>query len=63
MVISSGVVPLPKLVMVERDHGAYGRAAAFFKESMRRDAMVGTRIVFTLWDEKLKSVTQKLLWC
>jgi len=48
MVMSSDVVLLPKSDIVERDHEAYGSAAAFFRESMRRDAMVGTKIVFTL---------------
>ena len=36
--------------MVSRDHNPFGSTAAFFKESMRRDAMTGTRIVFALWD-------------
>ena len=34
--------------MVEKDHGTVGSAAAFFKESIRRDAMVGMRIKFAL---------------
>jgi hypothetical protein len=34
--------------MVLRDHTAFGSADAFFKESMRRDAMTGTRTVFAL---------------
>ena len=48
IVPTSGVFPLPKLVIVMRDHGTAGSAAAFFKESMRRDAMTGTKTVFTL---------------
>jgi len=46
----SCIVPLSTSDMVERDHGTVGSAAAFFRESMRRDAMIGTRVVFTLWD-------------
>ena len=34
--------------MVSRDHTAFGWTEAFFKESMSRDAMTGTRIVFAL---------------
>lgn len=57
IVTRSGAAPLLReLVIVERDHGVCGPAAAFFKESMRRDAIVGTRIVFTLWDAKLGAV-------
>ena len=37
------------VVRVSRDHGSFIWAAAFFKESMRRDAMTGTKIVFALW--------------
>lgn len=48
MLMSSDAALPPKSDIVERDHGAYGSAAAFFRESMRRDAMVGTKIVFTL---------------
>ena len=55
--------PLLELVIVERDHGVCGLAAAFFKESMRRDVIVGTRTVFTLWDGMLGSVIQESLWC
>jgi len=40
----------PVSLMVLRDHDISGPVVAFFKESMRRDAMIGTRIVFTLWD-------------
>lgn len=36
--------------MVSRDHGSVGLVAAFFKESIMRDAMTGTKTVFTLWD-------------
>jgi hypothetical protein len=38
----------PGLVMVSSDHAPSGSTAAFFKESMRRDAMTGTKVVFTL---------------
>lgn len=50
MVMSSGVAPLPILDMVKRDHGTDGSMAAFFKESMSRDIMIGTKTVFTLLD-------------
>ena len=36
------------VVMVSRDHAPFGSTAAFFRESMRRDAMTGTKIVFIL---------------
>jgi len=32
--------------MVSRDHGIFGWAVAFFKESMRRDTMAGMRTAF-----------------
>ena len=32
------------------DHGSCDSAAAFFKESMRRDAMIGMKVVHALWD-------------
>ena len=48
--LSSSDPPAPKLVMVVRDHGPVGSSAAFFKESMRRDAMTGTKIGCTLLD-------------
>lgn len=44
----SSVVLLPESLMVLRDHGTFGSMAAFFKESMRRDAIIGTKTVFTL---------------
>jgi len=47
-------VGLPRLVlvvvMVLEDHDPFGPAAAFFKESMRRDAMIGIKVEFALWD-------------
>jgi len=44
---------LPELgsFMVSRDHCPFGSAAAFFKESMRRDAMTEIIIVFALWNQ------------
>ena len=48
-------LPQLMLVMVLRDHGIFGWAAAFFRESMRRDAMTGTRTVFAL-RHKLMSI-------
>ena len=48
MVSSSIDIPWFIVVMVSRDHGFFGWEVAFFKESMRRDAMTGTRIVFAL---------------
>ena len=36
--------------MVATDHAPFGSAAAFFKESMSRDAMTGTNIGCNLWD-------------
>ena len=48
-------LPWFMLVMVLRDHGIFGWAAAFFKESMRRDAMTGTRVEFAL-HHKLMSI-------
>ena len=42
--------PLLELVIVERDHGVCGLAAAFFKESMRRDVMIGRNIECDLRD-------------
>lgn len=41
-------LPEPELVMVSNDHATLGSTVAFFKESMRREAMIGTRIVFAL---------------
>jgi len=49
----SDVISIPKFDMVARVHGIAGSAAAFFKESMRRDAIIGTKTVFTLWDPGL----------
>jgi len=37
-----------RLVMVSRDHSTLGPSAAFFKESIRRVAITGTKIVFAL---------------
>jgi len=45
---SSDDPPQFGLVMVSRDHTACGWAADLFKESMRRDAMTGTKIVFAI---------------
>jgi hypothetical protein len=42
-------VALPESVIVATDHGPCGSMAAFFKESMRRDAMMGTNTMSTLW--------------
>jgi len=36
--------------MVERDHSSVVSLAAFFKESMRRDAMIGRNAACDLWD-------------
>jgi hypothetical protein len=36
--------------MVATDHAPLGSAAAFFKDSMSRDAMSGTNIGCILWD-------------
>lgn len=33
-----------------RDHGSFGPMATFFKESMRRDTMIGIRISHALRD-------------
>ena len=41
-----------ELVMVSRDHIRFDSAAAFFRESIRRVAMTGTKIVFALRNEK-----------
>ena len=43
--IATPPVDLPwfTVFMVSRDHGIFGWAVAFFKESMRRDAMIGIR--------------------
>ena len=46
--VLSPVDPPRPVVMVPRDHAPMGSTAAFFKESMRRDAMTGTKIVFVL---------------
>ena len=46
----SDIVSLPKLVMVERDHGTDGPVVAFFNESISRDTMTGTKTVFALCD-------------
>ena len=35
-------------VIVSRDQGLVGSTAAFFNESIRREAMTGTKITFTL---------------
>lgn len=40
--------PPAKLDMVVRDHGFAGSTAAFFKESMMRAAIIGTKVVFSL---------------
>ena len=41
---------LKLVVMVVTAHGPLGSAAAFFKESMRRVAMIGRIIVVALWN-------------
>jgi len=51
--VRSMIPPLAKLlqlmlVMVLRDHDVFGWTVAFFKESMRRDDMIGMRTVFAL---------------
>jgi len=48
MVPSCGPAPLPVPCMVARDHGPIGSAAAFFRESMRRVAMIGMRTASAL---------------
>lgn len=35
-------------VIVARDHGSAGSAAAFFRESMMRVAMIGTKVAYNL---------------
>ena len=50
MALSPGGLPLPELVMVVRDHTTPDLTAAFFNESMRRDAIIGERIAQALWD-------------
>jgi len=47
---SSGGFPLTISCMAARDRGPASLAAFLFKESMRRDAMIGMRIVHALWD-------------
>ena len=42
------LVPQSELHMVPRDQGAFCSTAAFFRESMRRDAMTGIRVRFAL---------------
>lgn len=42
--------PLPVLVMVVSDHPPFGLTAAFFKESIRRVAMMGMKSADALWD-------------
>ena len=44
----SADLPQVAFVMVLRDHTPIGPHAAFFKESMRRDAMIGRKIIFAL---------------
>lgn len=51
MTLSSADLPRLELVMVSSDHTTFGPAAAFFKESMRRDAMTGTKIEFVLGNQ------------
>jgi hypothetical protein len=41
---SPGVLPVPKIVICVTARGSLGSTAAFFKESIRRDAMIGTKI-------------------
>ena len=48
IVPSSADLPQVVFVMVSRDHTPSGPMAAFFKESMRREAMTGTKIVLAL---------------
>jgi hypothetical protein len=55
MASSSGDLLGFAMVIVSRDHGIFGWTLAFFKESMRRDAITGTRIVFAL-RHKLMSI-------
>jgi len=38
--------------MVERVHFPLGLTAAFFKESMIRDAIIGIKVVFALQERK-----------
>lgn len=47
-VLSTGDLPLPENVMVVRDHGPPDLVAAFLKDSMRREAMIGAKIVQAL---------------
>ena len=48
----SSPVDLPRLTVdiVLKDRNPFSSTAASFKESMRRDAMTGAKIVFALWD-------------
>ena len=49
IVLSTSGFPFPEYVMVVRDHGpTMGPVEAFFKESIRRDAMIGAKIVHAL---------------
>ena len=52
--ISLSSIDLPQLglVIVSSDHTTIGPTAAFFKESMRRDAMIGTKIEFVLRNKR-----------
>ena len=56
MVLSSGGLPQPGLVIVSRDHSTVGPRAAFFNDSMRREAMTGTKVVFALQNEGLNQL-------
>lgn len=50
-----GTPLVPKSVMTV-DHGPLGSTTAFFKERMRRDAMIGVRIVHALKKRELISL-------
>lgn len=53
MILSSACTPKLRLVMVSIDHTTLGPTAAFFKESIRRDAMTGTKTEFVLWRKEV----------
>ena len=48
MISSSFNSPSLKADIVSRDHSPIGATDAFFNDSMRRDAMIGVKIVFAL---------------
>jgi len=49
LTLPSAGIPRFIVAIVSRDHGLFSWTVAFFKESMRRDDMTGTKIVLALW--------------